>query len=96
MCTNLPFCFLALFPGYCGMASKTYSEKITHLESELEKLEQLKNDYRTQAVTAEIEVLRLNQEIKKQRENLAAIQLQNGRLVDRIVGLLSASEVKQS
>lgn len=76
--------------------AKNLSAKILELQQLLDRAEKLVVEYRSQAVTAEVEVLRLNQEKKTLQCELQGCKDQNSKLVDRIIALLHDQELKQS
>lgn len=78
------------------MRTGTLTEKIAHLEQDLQRARQLSDSYRSQATTCEIEVIRLNQQIKTLQLEATGLKEQNSKLVDRICGLLQDQELKQS
>ena len=81
-----------------GMAKKqlTQGQKIEELQQRISDMEQLKNSYRSSAVNLECEIIRLNQETKNQQLAAAGLKDQNTKLVERILALLVAAEIKQS
>lgn len=78
------------------MASKTLSQKVIELQLQLEQSQENCRSYRSQAVAAEVEVIRLQLQIKTLQTEAAGLKEKNSQLVDRILAMLQDQELKQS
>lgn len=79
-----------------GRLPKPQQDQLNELRLELDRQRDLVSQHRRGELTAQIEVLRLNQEIKNRQRVADGLKELNSQLVERMMQLLGASEIKES